>query len=311
MAVRLTRPGKNSLVINTPVMNAAGTLGFGDEYRDLFNYEKLGALVTNPVTYAPWGPAHGTHVVPLDGGILVHTGLPNPGIRKVIEQNRGAWNRMLPAVIVHVVINNPEEVRRVLELLEEEDTVAGIEFGMNDSTTASEAEWNIRSALNYTDKPTLVRLPFGASHDFAKAVINGGAGGLVVCAPPRGTARDRSGRLTTGRLYGPMIKPLVLRLVGQMARIVDVPVIGAGGIHSPEDARDFLDAGAVAVQVDSATWVSPKIIELIARDLGGLVLTQPAGALADEWYPGMGLTAVQRPVEDDETQSETHRRKKP
>lgn len=310
MAVRLTRPGKNSLVINTPVMNAAGTLGFGDEYRDLFAYEKLGALVTNPVTYAPWGPAHGTHVVPLDAGILVHTGLPNPGIRKVIEQYRGAWDRILPAVIVHVVINGPEDVRRVLELLEEQEAVDGIEFGMNDDTTPSEAEWNIRAALNHTDKPTLVRLPFGGSIDLAKAVIDAGAGGLVVCAPPRGTARDRGGRLTTGRLYGPMVKPLALRLVGQYARAVDVPVIGAGGIHSPADARDFLDAGAVAVQVDSATWVAPKLIELIARDLGGLVLTQPAGALADEWYPGMGMTALQRPFADDEVPSETTKKKR-
>ena len=66
MATEITRPGKNSLVIETPVMPAAGTVGFGDVYRELIQFEKLGALVTNPVTYAPWSPATGTRVVPLD-----------------------------------------------------------------------------------------------------------------------------------------------------------------------------------------------------------------------------------------------------
>jgi dihydroorotate dehydrogenase len=66
-----------------------------------------------------------------------------------------------------------------------------------------------------------------------------------------------------------------------------VPIIGAGGIHSPEDARDYLEAGARAVQVDSVTWVEPRMLEIIARDLGGLTVTRALDALGDEWYPGM------------------------
>ena len=74
MPVRITRLSKNSLVVDSPVLNAAGTLGFGDEYRDLFDMSTLGAFVTNPLTYTPWNPAAGTRVVPLDAGVLVHTG---------------------------------------------------------------------------------------------------------------------------------------------------------------------------------------------------------------------------------------------
>jgi dihydroorotate dehydrogenase (NAD+) catalytic subunit len=81
-----------------------------------------------------------------------------------------------------------------------------------------------------------------------------------------------------------------LRLVGQLARRLDVPIIGAGGIHSPQDGRDYIEAGARAVQVDTVTWVQPKMLEVIARDLGGLVITKAAGALPDEWHPGMGET---------------------
>ncbi|MBZ0288517.1 MAG: hypothetical protein K8I30_12945, partial [Anaerolineae bacterium] len=75
---------------------------------------------------------------------------------------------------------------------------------------------------------------------------------------------------------------------------IDIPIIGAGGIHSPQDARDYLDAGARAVQVDSVTWVEPKMLEIIARDLGGLVVTREIGALPDEWYEGMSETTRQK-----------------
>ncbi|MBN1566154.1 MAG: hypothetical protein JXA10_20115, partial [Anaerolineae bacterium] len=108
---------------------------------------------------------------------------------------------------------------------------------------------------------------------------------------PRGTTRDpQTGQLVGGRIYGPWLKVQTLRAVGQVARAVDIPVIGSGGIHSADDARDFIEAGAVAVQVDSMTWAEPRALEIIARNLGGLELTRATGALADEWEPGMGET---------------------
>jgi dihydroorotate dehydrogenase (NAD+) catalytic subunit len=304
VSIPLTRPGKNSLIVETPVMPAAGVFGFGEQYRDLIDFDKLGAIVTNPVTYAPWSPATGTRVVPLDSGVLVHTGLPNPGLSKVLGLHRATWERLPVPVIVHVVSTPLDEVRRCIHKLEEEESVAGIELGLNDDISIADAQSAVRAAADRADKPLLVRLPFGATIELATAVVDAGAGGLVVCAPPRGTARDSAGRLVAGRLYGPVVKPLVLRMVGQMARRVDVPVIGAGGIHSPQDARDYLEAGAVAVQVDSVTWVDPKMLEIIARDLGGLVITQPTDALPDEWHPGMGETERRKRTADETTQED-------
>ncbi|MBC8171494.1 MAG: nitronate monooxygenase, partial [Anaerolineae bacterium] len=138
----------------------------------------------------------------------------------------------------------------------------------------------------------LVRLPMQDTYETAQAVADAGADAIVVCAPPRGTARDpKTGRLVSGRVYGPLVKPIVLRMVGQlMRRIKDIPVIGAGGIHTPQDARDYLDAGATAVQIDSVTWVQPGMLEYIARDLGGMTVTRETGAFPDEWFPGMGDT---------------------
>jgi dihydroorotate dehydrogenase (NAD+) catalytic subunit len=295
MSVEITRSGKDSLFINTPVMPASGTFGFGDVYRGIVNVEKLGAIVTNPVTYQPWHPAAGTRVIPLDAGVLVHTGLPNPGISKVLSKHRDMWARMPVPVIMHIVATTPEHVARCAARIESEDCIAAIELGLNDDTGPQTAENFVRALTRYTEKSVLVRLPMQNAYELAEPVAYAGAGALVVSAPPRGTARDPySGRLVPGRIYGPIVKAMTLRMVGQLATRIDIPIIGAGGIHSPQDARDFIEAGARAVQVDSVTWVEPKMLEIIARDLGGLTVTRANDAMGDEWYLGMGDSTVAR-----------------
>lgn len=303
MSIEITKPGKATLIVESPVMPAAGTMGFGDDYGDLIQFEKLGAFVTNPVTYHPWRPATGTRVVPLDAGILMHTGLPNRGVQKTAEQYRGTWSAMPLPVIVHLVATEYDHVRKGAQLLDLEETVDAIELGLFDDISADDAEGFTKAAVEGAEKPVIVRLPFQFTLEMAQAAVDGGADALVVCAPPRGTARDPlTGRLVSGRLYGPMIKPIVLRMVGQLARQIAVPVIGAGGIHTPQDARDYLEAGAAAVQVDAVTWLWPRQLEIISRDLGGLVVTREAGAFPDEWHPGMGETekkARERAKRDD------------
>mgnify|MGYP000026474965 FL=1 len=84
--IQATRPGKYALTLNSPVMTASGTMGFANAYSNLINIEKIGAYVTNPMTLEPWSPATGTRVVPMDAGILMHTGLPNAGLRKTIKE---------------------------------------------------------------------------------------------------------------------------------------------------------------------------------------------------------------------------------
>jgi dihydroorotate dehydrogenase (NAD+) catalytic subunit len=291
MAIEITRPGKHSLIVETPIMAAAGILGFGDAYRDLINFEKLGAFITNPVTYQPWLPATGARVVPLDAGVLVHTGLPNSGLSGVLARYRETWKALALPVILHVVATTIDHLRRCAERIEHEDAVDAVELGLHDDVSRQDAEKLVKAIAQTMEKPLLVRLPLFDAVDLARGVADAGAGSLVVAAPPRGTARDPHTRqLVSGRVYGPILKPLTLRLVGQLASRVDVPIVGAGGVHSPADARDFIEAGARAVQVDTVTWVQPSLLEVIARDLGGLVVTRASGALGDEWHAGMGET---------------------
>jgi dihydroorotate dehydrogenase (NAD+) catalytic subunit len=289
--IDITRPAKHMLSLISPVMPAAGILGFGDTYRDVVNFDKLGALVTNPVTYEPWSPAGGMRVVHLDAGCLVHTGNPNPGLSKVIGKYRELWTVLPVPVILHLIADTIEHVRKSASRIDSEASIQAMELGLNDDISADEAARFVRAAAERTEKPIIVRLPLQDAYAIADKVVEAGAASLVVAAPPRGTARDKySGQLVTGRVYGPLVLPLVLRMVERLAKRIKVPIIGAGGIHSPEDARDFIRAGAVAVQVDSVTWINPKMLEIIARDLGGMVVTREAGAFPDEWYPGMGTT---------------------
>lgn len=292
MAIQITRSGKNPLILENPVMAAAGILGFGDSYRDLIQFEKLGAFVTNPVTYTPWKPASGNRVIELAAGTLVHTGIPNPGISKVLAKYRNLWDAMPLPVIMHVAATTLEHARKCASRIDAESAVDAIELGLNDDMGWEEVEQIVSATVKNTEKPVLVRLPMNDAINLGQAAADAGASGLVVCAAPRGVARDpRNGQLLTGRIYGPLMKPVVLRLVQRLAeQLPDVPIVGAGGIHSQQDARDYLEVGAKAVQVDTATWVQPKLLEYIARDLGGLVLTRASGALGDEWHPGFGET---------------------
>lgn len=297
MAIEIVRPGKYSLIVNTPVMPAAGTVGFGDRYRDLLDFDKLGALVTNPVTIEPWRGAAGARVIALDAGLLAHTGLPNPGLAKAVSANRRIWAKLPMPVILHLVGTSARQVKRAVAMIDEVEEIDAVELGLRDDIDIDSALDLVAEAAKL-EKPLLARLPFFECHELALPIAEAGADALVLTAPPRGTARDpHTGRLVSGRVYGPLIKPLILRLVGRLRRQLpdDLPLIAAGGIHSPQDARDYLEAGAVAVQVDAATWAQPKMLERIARDLGGWIATRQEGALLDEWNPDMSLTeALQR-----------------
>lgn len=287
--------GKQPLTLQNPVIAAAGTVGFNTEYARLFDMSKLGAMVTNPITWKPRRAAAGTRIVPLDSGILVHTGLPNDGAQRVFRNNAAQWKNSPCPVIIHLAATSTDEIGKCAKLLDVRDGVAAIEIGLSDTATHRDVRLMIGAVHDNTELPILARLPLLNAPLLAAAAEEAGAGAIVVAAPPRGTARDPlTGQMIGGRLYGPWLKPLALRAVGQVVAAVKIPVIGCGGIHNPDDAREFLAAGARAIQLDSVTWVRPDMTEIIARNLGGLELTRVAGALADEWKPGLGETAVLR-----------------
>ncbi|MGH2521159.1 MAG: nitronate monooxygenase [Anaerolineales bacterium] len=255
---------KRGLALPNPVMNASGVLGFAGEYRGLIDFSRLGAFVTNALTYAPRTPAHAPNVVPLPNGVLIHTGLPNPGVRAALRRYNREWERLGLPVIVHLAATTPTDVARSVELLERAEGVSGIELGLRDEVAIEEVLNLIRAALG--GPPLLLRLPLARAAELCESAARAGADALVVGAPPRGSARVGEDEVT-GRLFGPENFPIALEAVrAVVGKNLGLPVIGAGGIFSVENARAMLEAGAVAVQVDAWVWNDPRRLEQLAAE---------------------------------------------
>lgn len=263
---------KRGLALPNPVMNAAGTLGFADEYRGLIDFSKLGAFVTNPLTLKPRTPAKGTRVVEYAHGALLHTGLPNPGVKNAVRQYARKWGQMPCPVIVHVAATTPDEVARCVEVLDRVDDVDGVELGLPDEAGEQDAAVFVLAAIESGSLPVLVRVPLGRALPLARAAAKSGAQAVAVAAPMRGsgvvvTADPETGEeWVTGRYYGPASLPLVLKAVHEVAQArLGLPIVGSGGIHSWADARGMLLAGASAIQLDSVNWVEPRLMETLAQ----------------------------------------------
>ena len=274
-------PGhKRGLSLAGPMMNAAGFMGFADEYRSLVDFDVMGAFVTNPISARSRTPARAARLRDLgQGGALIHTGLPNPGIRKAIQLYGRKWGAMRCPVLVHVAATTPAEVAECLELLETVEGAAGVELGLKDGLNPSEVAELVAAAVQSGSLPIIVRVPFQDPVLAAEAARSAGAVALTVSAPPRGALLAGSDERVTGRLVGPAFFPLALNSVLSVIGRVDLPVIGSGGVHDAGSARIMLTAGAVAVQVDGQIWRDPASLERIAEAIAeALSLTTPAAA---------------------------------
>ncbi|MCC7359453.1 MAG: hypothetical protein IT317_08255 [Anaerolineales bacterium] len=272
MSLDLAPHHKHGLSLANPLLNAAGTLGFAQESGRLVNLRALGGFVTNPLTYRPRTAAHTPNAVALPEGVLIHTGLPNPGVAAALRRWDRDWRRFGPPVIVHLAATTPAETSRSLELLERANGVAGIELGARDDVSAAELGQLVRAALGA--QPLLVRLPQARAAALAAAAAQAGADALVVAAPPRTeirTGAPGSERLVSGRHYGPATFAAALEaLAAVAAQTLGLPLVGAGGVFTGEQARAMLAAGALAIQLDAVLWTQPnKLGELLKAVNGG------------------------------------------
>jgi dihydroorotate dehydrogenase (NAD+) catalytic subunit len=266
--IELAPNHKTKLTLANPVMPAADCFGFGTEYNRLIEIDALGAIVVGPVTAGPRRGAEPPRAVPVPGGVLLHTGLANPGIATVLRRYTRAWSRSPVAVIVHVAGTSPDETASCCLRLTGVEVVSAIELGLPDTIDPDDAAAIIQRARDNASQPLLVRLPLARADTLCETAVESGADGLTVAAPPRGTFWDESSkRFITGRLYGVCVLPLALHALRRVAELVSVPIIGCGGIHSEKDALAFLNAGATAIQIGGALWRDPACLARIAQGL--------------------------------------------
>ncbi len=254
--IELAPQHKIGLQLHSPLIVAAGCYGLGGEYRNLLTVESLGAVVVGPLTMRARAGAAPPRAVPLPDGVLLHTALDNPGLLAALRRNGALWARSPVPLLLHLTATSPEEVEAACRRLAAVEAVAAVELGLRDDIDPDEAQELVGAARGASVQPLLVRLPLADALWLAPSVVAAGADALTVAAAPRGTVFYQ-GHWISGRLYTPSVLPLALRALRQVRERVNVPLVGCGGVLTAQGVRDFLQAGAAAVQVDAALWHNP------------------------------------------------------
>lgn len=253
---------KTGLALRSRAVAASGCWGFADEYAGVLDFAQLGAFITNPLTYAARQPAAARTALAFPGGVLLHTGLPNPGLRTAVKTCAAKWARMPCPVIVHLALDSGAEVTQCLALLEQLENVAAVELGFRADEHAHTISELVRTACMGL-LPVLAALPFERAAECALIAARAGAHGLSVSAPPRGTLPGP----VSGRLYGHGVFPGALHNLQAVQALTDLPLLAGGGVHMAEQAQAMLAAGAAAVQLDSVVWSQPAQLPALLQAL--------------------------------------------
>ena len=241
---------KKDLSLTPPLMNSAGAAGFTPDVHSTVDWSRLGAFITNPISLRRRTPAHGLRFAAFAGGYLLHTGYPNPGLKQVIHGYARHWKQSPIAVIVHLLAREAEEVAQMTRQLEAVEGVTAVEIGVASETEA----WQVKELAQAArgELPVIMRLPMERSAELAGTAMEAGAAAISLAAP-RGELPGPRGEFIQGRLYGPAIFPLALRLTHELSQR-EIPIIAAGGVTTRRDVETMLAAGALAVQLDSVLW---------------------------------------------------------
>jgi dihydroorotate dehydrogenase (NAD+) catalytic subunit len=255
------------LGLASPVLAAAGCFGYGVEYTRMVDVERIGAIVTRSTTLYRRRVARPPRLIETPAGLLAVGPWPNPGLDRVVERYAPAWAAWRTPVLLSIE-GAPAEYAAIAAALEGVEGIAGLELNLAEH--AGQVAAIVRAVRAATQLPLLAKLPAldTGLPDLARTAAEAGADVIVVAAARRGLATDpHSGEQLAGWLCGPALRPLAQRLVAEVAAVASVPVIGGGGIATADDARQFLAAGAAAVQLGAALLADPGAVVTIADAL--------------------------------------------
>lgn len=276
------------LELKNPVLSAAGTFGSGLEYRPYGNLASLGGIITNGITLRPCAGSPMPRIAVTPSGLLSSVGTQNDGaehfVRYVLPQL--PWNEV--PVIPNISASNVDDFGALAALLAAEEGVAALEVNLScrnenrsgqrfcqNPVTAARAVSAVKRAAG--GKPVIAKLSPQIMDivEVARAVEASGADAISCIGKVQGLSVDVKERRAllgnvTGGMSGPALKPLALRCVWQIAQVVDIPIIGVGGICSALDVLEFILVGAHAVSVGSVSFSDPETIFRIVRELPAL-----------------------------------------
>ena len=264
------------LKLKNPIMTASGTFGYGEEFADFIDLNRLGGIMVKGTTLHHREGNPYPRMAETPSGMLNAVGLQNKGVDYFIEHIYPRIKDLDTRVIVNVSGSCIDDYVAVCEKLSPLDKVAAVEIniscpnvkqgGMGFGTTCSGAESVTSAVRKAYDGTMIVKLTPNVTDitEIARAVEAAGADAVSLTNTFLGMAIDVEKRkpmlsTITGGLSGPCIRPIAVRMVWQVANAVKVPVVGLGGIASGRDAIEFLLAGATAVQIGTANFVDPQV----------------------------------------------------
>ena len=266
-----------------PLIAASGTFGFGKEYEEYYDISKLGGVSTKGLTLNPKDGNEGIRLFETPSGLMNSIGLENPGIQAFIDKELDFLLSKDLITLVNIGGNNIEDYLEAVRLISETEAQmielniscpnvksGGMAFGIKTCV----AKDVVKKVRDITDKPLIVKLSPNANDivEMAKACEEVGADALSLVNTFNAMAIDIDRRKAvfnnkTAGLSGPAIKPIALRMTYEVAKAVNIPVIGMGGIRNYTDVIEFIMAGASAVQVGTMNFTEPMIMANMAEDL--------------------------------------------
>lgn len=285
-----------SLRLKNPVLTASGTFGYGLEFADFIDLNALGGFIVKGTTLHPRQGNDYPRMVETASGMLNCVGLQNKGVDYFCDVIYPQLSGFDTNVIVNVSGSSPDEYAECAARIARLERVPAIELniscpnvkdgGMAFGVTVSGAVSVVRAVRKAYPKTLIVKLSPNVTDivEIAKAVEGEGADCVSLINTLMGMAIDIERRrpmlsISTGGLSGPAVKPVALRMVWQVARAVNIPVIGLGGIMNARDAIEFLMAGATAIQVGTANFIDPSVTVKIVEGM-------------DEWLEAHGCKSV-------------------
>lgn len=271
------------LKMKNPVTTASGTFGSGREFGEFVDLNKLGAVTVKGVAAKPWLGNNSPRIAEVYGGMLNSVGLQNPGAKWFIENDVPFLRGFDTKIIVNICGHSIEEYCDVADIVSEADidmmelniscpnvTEGGIAFG----TDVNMVKKVVSEVKKHAKKPLIVKLSPNVTDitEIARAAVDGGADALSLINTLQGMKIDIYKRKPVlfnkiGGFSGPAVKPVAVRMVYQVAKAVDVPIIGMGGISTWEDAIEFIMAGATMVAVGTANFANPYATVEIAEGI--------------------------------------------
>ncbi|WP_054694916.1 dihydroorotate dehydrogenase [Syntrophomonas palmitatica] len=272
------------IIMKNPVAVASGTFGYGREYEDFVDISNLGAVIVKGTTLEPRAGNPTPRIVETPAGMLNAIGLENPGIDAFLHEHLPYLREKNVTVIANIAGNTVDEYAELAARIEGHSGVAGIELniscpnvkegGLQFGTDPELVYQVVNAVKKHSSLPIIPKLSPNVTDIvvIARAARDAGADALAMINTLMGMAVDIDKRCPVlgnvfGGLSGPAIKPVALRMIYQVYKEIDLPILGGGGIMNTTDALEFIMVGAAAVSIGTGNFVHPSLAENISQGL--------------------------------------------